>query len=328
MKHAPPPRSISRRAFSALATTAVLGLRTPLARAQTALKVTYLPTQDAVPLFLALDNGYFAQEGLAVQAVPSQGGAAVVPALMGGAYDIAYGNIVSTLLAQQQGLKLRVVAPGTKNISYGTPATGLLTRKADALKTGRDFEGKSIGVNTRNGVIWLFTRSWVKNTGGDPAKVSFKEVPFPQMVDALRAKQVDGIFAIPPFLEAALRDGEIVRTADPYTEVQPNVDIGHYFTTDEFFKKNPELGRKFGRALIKGVRKFNANMSAPEVVKALSAVTKMSPEVAAKLPLIPLPDRVYIEEYEKTMNLMLDAGMLRSKIDLREMVDPQVVASK
>lgn len=328
MSHAHRPPFLSRRAFAgALTASAALGFGRQ-ARAEVPLKVTYLPTQDAVPLFLAIENGYFAQEGLAVQAVPSQGGAAVVPALMGGAYDVAFGNIVSTLLAQQQGLKLRVIAPGTKNISYGPPATGILTRKADGLKTGRDFEGKSIGVNTRNGVIWLFARSWVKKTGGDPAKVSFKEVPFPQMVDALRARQVDGIFAIPPFLDAALRDAAIVRTADPYTEVQPAVDIGHYVTTDDFFRKDPEIGRRFSRGLVKGVRKFNANMAAPEVVKTLSSITKMSPEVASKIAMVPMPDRVYYAEYEKTQQLMLDAGMLRSRIDLHDMVDPQLVVAK
>jgi NitT/TauT family transport system substrate-binding protein len=292
------------------------------AAAQTPLRVTYLPTLDAVPMFMAMEKGYFKEEGVVVQATPSQGGAAAIPGLMGGAYDITFSNVVSTLLAQQQGFKLRVIAAGTKNDPSAKPVTGLLTRKADGIKSGKDFEGKSIAVNTRNGVIWLFARSWVKKTGGDPSKVMFKEVPFPQMGDALRNKQVDGIFTISPFADSATKEGDVVRAADPYTEVQPTADIGHFVTTEDFFQKNQEATRKFGRALRKGVQYVNANFKAPETQLLISTVTKLTPEIVATLPQMVMPERVYPEEYAKTMALMVDAGLLRSGVDLSSMIDP------
>lgn len=293
------------------------------ALAQTTIRVTYLPTLDAVPMFIAMEKGYFKDEGIALQATPSQGGSAAIPALMGGAYDIAFSNVVSTLLAQQQGFKLRVVAAGTKNDpNFQPPGTGLLTRKADNIKSGKDFEGKSIAVNTRNGVIWLFARSWVQKSGGDPSKVTFKEVPFPQMGDALRNKQVDGIFAITPFVERAMKDGDVVMTAVPYTDVQPTADIGHFVTTEEFFQKNQEASRKFSRALRKGVQYFNANFKAADTQKAISTVTKLTPELVATLPPVVMPERVFPEEYAKTMALMLDAGLLKSNVDLSTTIDP------
>jgi NitT/TauT family transport system substrate-binding protein len=292
------------------------------AAAQTSLRVTYLPTLDAVPMFIAMEKGYFVEEGIALQATPSQGGAAAIPGLMGGAYDITFSNVVSTLLAQQQGFKLRIVAAGTKNDPNAKPVTGLLTRKSDNLKSGKDLEGKSIAVNTRNGVIWLFARSWVKKTGGDPAKVSFKEVPFPQMADALKNKQVDAIFTISPFVDFAMKDGDVVRTGDPYTEVQPTADIGHFVTTDDFFQKNQEAVRKFSRALRKGVQYYNANFKAADTQKAISTVTKLAPEIVASLPAMVMPERMFPEEYAKSMALMVDAGLLRSSLDLSLMFDP------
>lgn len=294
----------------------------PLGHAQVPLRVTYLPTLDAVPMFIAIEKGYFAAEGVDLQATPSQGGAAAIPALMGGAYDIVFSNVVSTFLAQQQGFKLRVVAAGTKNIPGSTASTGLLTRKGDGLRSGKDFEGKSIAVNTRNGVIWLFARSWVKKTGGDPAKVTFKEIPFPQMTDALRGKQVDGIFTIQPFVNNALRDGDVIRTADPYTEVQPTADIGHFVATEEYFQKNQDLVRKFSRAMRKGVQYFNANLGAPDTQKLVATVTKLSPEVVAKLEITQMPERIFVEEYVKTISLMVDAGLLKQILDPASMVDP------
>ena len=34
-----------------------------------------------------------------------------------------------------------------------------------AFKTGKDFEGKRVAVNTRNNIIWLYARAWIQATG-------------------------------------------------------------------------------------------------------------------------------------------------------------------
>jgi hypothetical protein len=38
-------------------------------------------------------------------------------------------------------------------------------------------------VDTRNNVIWLYARAWIKRSGANPAPVAFRDVPFPQMND-------------------------------------------------------------------------------------------------------------------------------------------------
>ena len=48
-------------------------------------------------------------------------------------------------------------------------------------------------------MIWLYARAWIQATGGDPDKVTFLEVPFPQMEDALRQQRVDAAFMVAPF---------------------------------------------------------------------------------------------------------------------------------
>ena len=65
-------------------------------------------------------------------------------------------------------------------------AMGIFVKSNYGDQERQGSEGKSIAVNTRNKVIWLYARAWVKATGGDPERVTFKEVPFPQMEDALR----------------------------------------------------------------------------------------------------------------------------------------------
>jgi NitT/TauT family transport system substrate-binding protein len=295
--------------FTALATAA---------SAQT-VRVNYIPITDVTPLFVAIDKGYFAAEGLTIVPTPSVGGAAGVPGLMAGAFDVMYGNVVSTMLAQQQGFKLEVIAAGTKQYDNPANTNGIVARTADPIKTGRDLEGRTVAVNTRNGIIWLFARAWIAKSGGDPGKVTFKEVPFPQMLDALRGKQVDAAFMVNPFFNAAVTDAKDFQfIAAPYREVQPDVEVGHYISTQETLAR-------YSRAFRKGVQWYNANLRDPDLVRIISGFTKMQPDLVAKLELQRLPEVVNLGSVATTVKLMKDNEMITGDIDLAAMTDPNAL---
>jgi len=105
-----------RRAFVWLG-LAMLGLAAPPAASEAAdlekVRVSIIPIGDVAPLFAAVQQGYFREVGLEIDTTPSAGGAAGIPGLVGGSFDIAYGNVVSALLAAQQGLDVKVIAAGT-----------------------------------------------------------------------------------------------------------------------------------------------------------------------------------------------------------------------
>jgi NitT/TauT family transport system substrate-binding protein len=299
-----------------------LMLAASLATQAQTLRVNYIPILDVTPVFVAIDKGFFKEQGIDIVATPSTGGAAGVPGLMAGAYDVMYGNVVSTLMAQQQGFKLKIVSAGTKQYAGVAATNGLIARKGENLKTGKDLEGKTVAVNTRNGVIWLFARSWIAKTGGDPAKVRFKEVPFPQMNDALRGKQVDAAFNVNPFFGAAVGGTEFELVALPYTEVQPGVEVGQYVTTEEYFNKNPALLAKYNTAFEKGVAWYNANLDNPDLRRIVADFTKMQPELVAKISLVKLPEKIDLASQITTAKLMKDSGLLTSDIDVRAMIAP------
>jgi NitT/TauT family transport system substrate-binding protein len=309
-------RVVLTAAFTALATAA---------SAQT-VRVNYIPITDVTPLFVAIDKGYFAAEGLTIVPTPSTGGAAGVPGLMAGAFDVMYGNVVSTMLAQQQGFKLEVIAAGTKQFENPVNTNGLVARQGDPIKTGKDLEGKTVAVNTRNGIIWLFARAWIAKSGGDPSRVTFKEVPFPQMLDALRGKQIDAAFMVNPFFNAAVTDAKDFQlVAAPYREVQPDVEVGHYISTQGYFAKNKETLTKYSRAFRKGVQWYNANLKDPDLVRIISGFTKMQPELVAKLDLQRLPEAVNLGSVATTVKLMKDNGLITGDIDLVAMTDPDAL---
>jgi len=315
----------SLKSLTGLALGVAVAAFTTAASAQS-VRVNYIPITDVTPLFVAIEKGYFKDEGLTIVPTPSTGGAAGVPGLMAGAFDVMYGNVVSTMLATQQGFKLEVVAAGTKQFPNRGRTNGLVARKADGIKTGKDLEGKTVAVNTRNNIIWLFARAWIAKTGGDATKVTFKEVPFPQMLDALRGKQIDAAFMVNPFFNAAVNDAETFQTfASPYDEVQAGVEVGHYISTQEYFSKNRETLAKYSRAFRKGVQWYNANLKDPELLRIVSGFTKMKPELVATLDLQTLPEVVDIDTVATTVKLMKDNELITGDIDIRGMTAPDAL---
>ena len=237
-----------RKAF--LIVSAVLGIFVFANHRATAadlekIRVSIIPINDVAPLFIAIQNGYFRDLGLEVDTTPSAGGAAGIPGLIGGSFDIVYGNVVSVLLAAQQGLDVKVIAAGTKVAGPETDTTPIIVRSDSGIKNGKDLEGKSIAVNTRNNVIWLYARAWIKATGGDPDKVAFKEIPFPQIEDALRQQRVDAAFLVAPFSIVSRQKGGLTAIANPYSDLQPGVDVGQYITTGKLLAAKPETIKKF-----------------------------------------------------------------------------------
>lgn len=288
-------------------------------------RVSIIPINDVAPLFSAIQHGYFREVGLEIDTTPSAGGAAGIPGLIGGSFDIVYGNVVSALLAAQQGLDVRVIAPGTKVVRPETDTTPIIVNSDSGIKTGKDLEGKSIAVNTRNNVIWLYARAWIKATGGDPDRVTFKEIPFPQVEDALRQKRVDAAFLVAPFSVIALKKPGLTAIGKPYSEVQLGVDVGQYLTTGKLLTEKPETIRKFVAGLRRGVEWFNANRGSDALLGIITGYTKTDVSVLKTIEMSEAPLRTDTAQVGKTMSIMIENKLLTAPLDLSKIIAPSAL---
>ena len=315
-----------RRAFVLFGLLMMGLVALPVSRAPAAdlekLRVSIIPIGDVAPLFAAVQNGYFRELGLEIDTTPSAGGAAGIPGLVGGSFDIAYGNVVSALLAVQQGLDVKVIAAGTNLADPAFDASPILVKSDSGIKTGKDLEGKSIAVNTRNNVIWLYARAWVKATGGDPERVTFKEVPFPQMEDALRQQRVDAAFMVAPFSIVASQKGGLTKIGNPYSQVQPGVDVGQYIATGKLVAAKPETVKKFVTGLRRGVEWYNANLTNDALLTIISGYTRADVSLLKMAPLPTAPLRSDLSQVKKTMDLMIENKLLPAPLDLAKIIDP------
>ena len=284
------------------------------------LRVSTIPIIDTAPLQVAIAKGFFAAEGLEVDTTPTAGGAAGLPALAAGQVQITFSNIISIVLGAKQGLGFEVIAAGSNTGATAPDLAGLVSKKGSSFKTGKDFEGKRIAVNTRNNIIWLYARAWVQATGGDPDKVTYLEVPFPQMIDAVKGDRVDAAFVVEPFLSAGVRSDAVQIVGWPYNVVQKRIPVGQYAATKAFIAQNPAVIERFVRAYNKAVDWTNQNTGSEEWTKIISAYTRLAPEQIKTLSLPPYEKSVEASGIDLVVELMRKNAMLEGAFDSKALL--------
>ena len=284
------------------------------------LRVSTIPIIDTAPLQVGIAKGFFADEGLAIDTTPTAGGAAGLPALAAGQVQITFSNIISIVLAAKQGLGFEIITAGSNTGATVPDLAGLVAKKGSTLKTGKDFEGKRIAVNTRNNIIWLYARAWVLATGGNPDAVTYLEVPFPQMVDAVRGDRVDAAFVVEPFLSAGLKSEAVALVGWPYNAVQKRIPVAQYVATKAYIEKNPDVIDRFARAYGKAVDWTNQNQGSEEWTKIIAAYTRLAPDQIRGLALPAYEKTVDPARMDQVVELMRKDKLLEGPFDTKALL--------
>lgn len=308
--------SIKKLLAAAVTAVAVSALLPAMAQ-PVKLRVSTIPIIDTAPLQVGIAKGFFAAEGLEIDTTPTTGGAAGLPALAAGQVQISFSNIISVVLGAKQGLGFEVVAAGSGTGDKLPDLAALVAKKGSNFKTGKDLEGKRVAVNTRNNIIWLYARAWVQATGGNPDAVTYLEVPFPQMIDAVKGDRVDAAFVVEPFMSAGVQSDAVTVIGWPYFTVQKRIPVGQYAATKDFIKQNPQVIEKWVRAYHKAVDWCNANAGSEEWLKIVSGYTRMQPELLKTLALPPYEKTVDVAAIDQVVELMRKHKMIEGPFDAK-----------
>ncbi len=271
---------------------------------------------DVAPIYLGKQKGIFAQHNIDLTLQQAQGGAAIVPAVVSGQYQFGFSNVVSLLIARSQNVPIRAVANG--NNSTGDPKAdfGGLVVKDPNIHSAKDLVGKKVATNTLKNIVDTSVKTIVAKDGGDPTKVSFVELAFPNMAAALDAGQVDGIFVVEPFLSAAKAKGW--RTIGSYADVDPNLCVALYFTSVKLQTENPDLVKRFTDAMKESLAYAQSH---PDEARAiLTTYTSIKADATKALILPKWPSDIDGTAVDKLADLTVQYGLLTAKPDLKTLL--------
>jgi NitT/TauT family transport system substrate-binding protein len=202
------------------------------------------------PLYLAIDRGYFAAEGLEIDAVPGDGSANVVNRLASGAYQIGFGDIASLIKYNTLNPDKRVMA-----LYNQFPADlSIVSLKGRGITAPADLKGKTIGAPTGDTAYKMFAAFAAKNNLSDSdikwehMAITLREPMLIQgKVDAITANESTAYFALKG---AGVADSDMVFIR--YPEHGVNLIGSGLMANESYIKEHPDTIRKIVRAFNHG----------------------------------------------------------------------------
>ncbi|MCS7475594.1 ABC transporter substrate-binding protein [Umezawaea endophytica] len=283
------------------------------------IKIGLLPIVDVASVHIAIKKGYFNEEGLEVEPVTVQGGAAAIPALINGDLDVTFGNWVSFFAAQAKDDAKS--ADGLKLIADGYQAkTGMfmiLGKANSGFKSPRDLEGKTIALNTFNNIAELTAKATLEGNDVDLNKVTFKAMPMPDMEAAIESGVVDAGFMSEPFITRAQRNAGQIPFLYAASGPTDGIPIAGYGTTGKFAQQNPNTVAAFQRAMVKGQRDAADHAT---VQSLLVDYAKVDRDTATLVHFGEYPTSLDLSRLQRVSNLMRTYGLLQNDFDVKPML--------
>jgi NitT/TauT family transport system substrate-binding protein len=283
-----------------------------------AITVGVIPIVDVAPIYLGVEQGFFEERGLDVTLELAQGGAAIVPAVISGEFDFGFSNITSLLIAQTEGLPLKVVAAGDSTTGQpGEDFAAVVVREGSPIAGPADLAGKSVAVNTLNNIGTTTISKVVEDAGGDASSINFVELPFPDMPAALAEGRIDAAWGLEPFLTIMRNQGATPVTWN-YAETDPNLVIAAYFTTQQKLEEDPELVDAFTEAMNESLGYAQENPDAAREV--LGSYTQIDPAVAEALILPRWPTEIDADAVQLLADLAEQDGLVDTAPDVEALL--------
>lgn len=288
------------------------------AEAATKMRIMYTAANANAVVFVAKDQGFFEKRGLDVELILAPQGSAVIAGIVSG--SVESGTPTATVFLQAVDSGLDQVAVAATNAFPETSPSGLLARTNSNIKSAKDLVGKKVGVPGLNGLLDVVFRKWLADQGVDTKRVSYAEIAFPQMNDALKSAQVDAVVAIDPFYARIMSQDSGYLVAE-YTKWLPNGTIAGLFSmTSKWVAANSQAVKAFQEALVEGVAFTKANLSATH--ESIARYTKLPPQVVAAQPLPNLVAKITAQDLKFWVDLMKERGMLTTTPDVAKAVMP------
>jgi NitT/TauT family transport system substrate-binding protein len=330
-KPATNPPAASAPTASAPAAAAPAAAQAAASRPPATLKLATLrPAADA-GIFIAIERGYFAEEGLELEMAQVDVGAQTIAFLASGQIDVGGGGQSPALInAVQRGINVKGVADKA-SFPPGFGSTAILVRQdlADAgvIRDYPDLRGHTIATPAVGSTAHMLVMKALERGGLRHTDVEHVNLPFPDQPQALANRNIDLGAAAEPFITFAVEQGIATRWKGA-DEVYPGQQGALLMYGPNLLQNQPELGRAFMVAYLRGVRDYNdatrKGINRPEIF-AMLAKNLTVKDVALWERMVPTglnPDgRINVDTIREDIERWIDLGMLKPE----DRIDPGVV---
>lgn len=219
------------------------------------LRIGVLPILDALPMYVAQQQGYFAENGLQVEFVPAASAAERDQLMQAGQIDGMINDLVSTMLYNQDEPQITVVR-FARTATPEFPQYSILAAKDSGITSPEDLKGVEIGISEGT-VIAYTTDRLLQAEGLAPEDIQTIAVPkIPDRMALLDSGQLKAANLPDPLSLLAMQGGATVVVDD---SAHPEYGNSLISFSRAFADANPDTVRSFLAAIEKATADINAD---------------------------------------------------------------------
>lgn len=210
------------------------------ARSPLHIRVVHVPVLIFAPLYVAIERGYFAQQGLEVELIGTPGGMSSFAVLASGRAEAVIGGLGASLFnAAARGLDFKVVGPAhLERPPVSTPL--VVSRKAfdsGEIRTVKDLRGKKVSVNVVGSATEFWLNAALLKGGMAIDDVQVVAVNFPDVPAALANGAIAAGMLGEPLATLAEDRGQIVRLSEDFIN---GVQVTAVYFSGDFMRRHPQ----------------------------------------------------------------------------------------
>ena len=218
-----------------------------------------LPIDDGAQVFYAKDQRFFSRAGIDVDIRPMSDGPAIAAAAATGDIDVGFSNLFALAASFTRGAQLRLIAPG-QLFSAGRRSLAIIVRADSPYHTGKDLNGKKIGVRVTNSLVGVGAKAWVDQHGGDSNTIRLVHLPGERHADALEQGEVDAV-------STSLTDVPVQKNGTkriigcPTDAIAPRFIGAGWYARADWIETHRDVARRFAEAIVQAGRWANAHQT-------------------------------------------------------------------
>ncbi len=206
----------------------------------TKIRVVHVPVLIFAPLYVAIERGYFAQQGIEAELIGTPGGMSSFVVLASGRAEVVIGGLGASLFnAASRGLDFKVVGPvHMEKPPVSTPL--VVSKKAydsGEIRSVKDLRGKKVSVNVIGSATEFWLHSALLRGGLTINDVQLVAVNFPEVPAALANGAIAAGLLGEPLATLAEDQGLIVRLSEDFIN---GVQVTAVYYGGEFLRQHPK----------------------------------------------------------------------------------------
>ena len=280
------------------------------------LRLALLPVPDVLPVYVAIEKGYFTDLGVEVEPLPVGSAVERDQLMQAGKIDGMLNELSSAASFNREKIQVKVISTARSPIG-DRPLFRILAAPKSGIISVVDLAGVPVGISINTVIEYVSTR--LLSAGGlTKEEIVYKSVPvLPERLQLLLQGQLQAVTLPDPLAAAAIKAGAIEVTSD---SKRPDVSLSVLtFSSDSLRDKSDQV-KKFMLGWNRAVEEINQDPAAYEqlMLEKIRVPKNIQGEFAIPpMPVKALPTR---EQWDDVMAWMVEKNLLTAPLSYEESV--------